>query len=133
MHYKCLVCFLSHFFAGIQAQLLTGRNFSSFVESNQHYTSIRFLPQRISKARIHEKTTDKPIVGIEMLHYSRHHASIRIARLMMESVKRDKARYVFRILPNFQIPLPHVCGYYCELSKRIARTCFERETCDSNF
>lgn len=51
-----------------------------------------------------KKTTDKPIVGIEMLHYSKHHASIRIARLMMESVKRDKARYVFRILPNFHIP-----------------------------
>lgn len=49
---------------------------------------------------------DKPIVKVEMLHYSKQHTSVRIARLMMESKKRDKTRYTFTALDQkifFQI------------------------------
>lgn len=64
---------------------------------NNEYQRNTFL----KKVRI-----DKPIVEVEMLHYSKQHTSVRIARLMIESEKRDKARYVFRISPNFRIFRP---------------------------
>ncbi len=48
------------------------------------------------------KVSDKPIVeSRKMLHYSKQHTFVRIARLMMDLGKRDKIRYVFGILPKF--------------------------------
>lgn len=62
---------------------------------------------------------DKPIVKVEMLHYSKQHTSVRIARLMMESKKRDKTRYTYTALDQKKFFLDLLSASYNNLTYRI--------------
>lgn len=79
------------------------KKFPIFTENNQHYKykiSYQRIPAEkkycclcVNTMKKKKRRIDKPIVKVEMLHYSKQHTSVRIARLMMESKKRDKTRY----------------------------------------